>query len=46
MSLLLHRLPDADPFADRLAESELDWLARSDAAARSLAENYVGLPFD
>jgi p-hydroxybenzoate 3-monooxygenase len=46
MSLLLHRLPDGDPFSERLAEAELDWLARSEAAARSLAENYVGLPFD
>ena len=46
MSVLLHRLPGADPFEDRLARARLDWICRSDAEARSLAENYVGLPFD
>ena len=46
MSLLLHRLPDADDFQERLARAELDWVCRSEAAARSLAENYVGLPFE
>jgi p-hydroxybenzoate 3-monooxygenase len=46
MSLLLHNLPDADPFQDRLALAELAWLCSNEAAARSLAENYVGLPFD
>jgi p-hydroxybenzoate 3-monooxygenase len=46
MSMLLHRLPDEDAFQDRLARAELDWICRSEAAARSLAENYVGLPFD
>jgi p-hydroxybenzoate 3-monooxygenase len=46
MSMLLHKLPGADPFQDRLARAELAWLRQSEAAARSLAENYVGLPFD
>ena len=46
MSTLLHRLPGADGFDERLARAELDWICRSEAAARSLAENYVGLPFD
>ena len=46
MSLLLHRIPDADPFQDRVMRASLDWVVRSEAAARSLAENYVGLPFD
>jgi p-hydroxybenzoate 3-monooxygenase len=46
MTALLHRAPDADPFAERLARAQLDWLVRSEAAARSLAENYVGLPYD
>jgi p-hydroxybenzoate 3-monooxygenase len=45
MSLLLHRLPDAAPFDERLARAALDWVCSSEAAARSLAENYVGLPF-
>jgi p-hydroxybenzoate 3-monooxygenase len=45
MSSLLHVLPDEDGFGRRLRRAELDWLVRSEAAARSLAENYVGLPF-
>lgn len=42
---LLHRF-SVDPFAYRLQLAELDYLAGSAAAARSLAENYVGLSFD
>lgn len=42
---LLHRF-SADPFACRLQAAELEYLASSDAASRSLAENYVGLGFD
>jgi p-hydroxybenzoate 3-monooxygenase len=45
MSLLLHRIPGADTFQERLSEAALAWIFRSEAAARSLAENYVGLPF-
>jgi p-hydroxybenzoate 3-monooxygenase len=46
MSMMMHRLPGGDDFQDRLAQAELDWICRSEAAARSLAENYVGLPWD
>jgi p-hydroxybenzoate 3-monooxygenase len=42
---LLHRF-SADPFARRLQSAELEYLARSAAASRSLAENYVGLGFE
>jgi p-hydroxybenzoate 3-monooxygenase len=42
---LLHRFAE-DPFAQRLKEAELEYLARSAAASRSVAENYVGLSFD
>lgn len=42
---MLHRLPDEDGFAGRLRRAQLEWLVASEAAARSLAENYVGLPF-
>ena len=44
-TLLMHRF-SADPFARRLQSAELEYLASSDAAAHSLAENYVGLSFD
>jgi p-hydroxybenzoate 3-monooxygenase len=46
MTTMLHRFPDADPFVDQLQLSQLRYTTRSTAAATSLAENYVGLPFD
>jgi p-hydroxybenzoate 3-monooxygenase len=45
MSSLLHNLPHDDEFGRRLQRAELEWLVTNDAAKRSLAENYVGLPF-
>ena len=44
LTTLLHRLPDADPFQDRVTRAELAWICSSETAARGLAENYVGLP--
>jgi len=44
MTSLLHRAPDSDPFAERLAQSALHQLTSSTAAATAFAENYVGLP--
>ena len=46
MSTLLHRMPETDPFEERILRARLEWTCTSDAAARSLAENYVGLPFE
>jgi p-hydroxybenzoate 3-monooxygenase len=46
MSAMLHRYPGDDPFRDRLQRSQLEYVCSSGAAATSLAENYVGLPFD
>ena len=43
MTQLLHDL-GGGPFQQRLQLARLDYLARSQAAARSYAENYVGLP--
>jgi p-hydroxybenzoate 3-monooxygenase len=43
MTLLLHDV-GGGPFQRRLQLSRLDYIARSEAAARSLAENYAGLP--
>jgi p-hydroxybenzoate 3-monooxygenase len=44
MTSMLHRLPDADAFGERLQLAELDYVTSSRAASQSLAENYVGLP--
>jgi p-hydroxybenzoate 3-monooxygenase len=43
MTQLLHDL-GGGPFEQRLQLARLEYLARSEAARRSLAENYVGLP--
>jgi p-hydroxybenzoate 3-monooxygenase len=46
MTSLLHRFPGEDGFQRRLQRSQLEYVTRSRAAATSLAENYVGLPWD
>jgi p-hydroxybenzoate 3-monooxygenase len=43
MTTMLHLPPGSDPFDVRLQRSQLRYLTTSEAAARSLAENYVGL---
>ena len=45
MTSMLHKFPDEDGFGQRLQRSQLDYVVSSKAAAQSLAENYVGLPF-
>ncbi|KVD77369.1 4-hydroxybenzoate 3-monooxygenase [Burkholderia sp. ABCPW 14] len=46
MTNMLHPSVDDSPFVNRLKLAELRYVTRSRAAAQSLAENYVGLPFD
>jgi p-hydroxybenzoate 3-monooxygenase len=43
MTSMLHLPPGEDPFGYRLRLSQLRYVASSEAAAASLAENYVGL---
>ena len=43
MTSMLHLPPDEDPFGYRLRLSQLRYVTSSEAAATSLAENYVGL---
>jgi len=45
MTMLLHRFPDRVPYEDKLQDTDMTYLFSSEAALRSLAENYVGLPF-
>jgi p-hydroxybenzoate 3-monooxygenase len=42
---IMHKFSD-DPFNHRVQLAELDYLSGSNAALASLAENYVGLPFE
>ena len=46
MTALLHRFPDATPYEQQLQLADLDYVTTSAAAQASLAENYVGLPFE
>ncbi len=43
---LMHRFPDDGPIVAKFQEAELDYLIHSEAGARTIAENYVGLPLD
>ena len=45
MTMLLHRFPDRLAYEDKLQDTDIAYLFSSEAAQRSLAENYVGLPF-
>jgi p-hydroxybenzoate 3-monooxygenase len=45
MTMLLHRFPDRIAYENRLQDTDMTYLFSSEAAQRSLAENYVGLPF-
>lgn len=45
MTTLLHNFPENGGFGQRIQEAELDYLVNSEAALKSLAENYVGLPY-
>jgi p-hydroxybenzoate 3-monooxygenase len=45
MTSLLHKFPETGEFGQKIQLAELDYVTGSQAAATSLAENYVGLPF-
>ncbi|MBY0335923.1 MAG: 4-hydroxybenzoate 3-monooxygenase [Acetobacteraceae bacterium] len=46
MTSMLHRFDGDDPFEHRIQVAELDYVCGSQAAQRTLAENYVGLPYE
>jgi p-hydroxybenzoate 3-monooxygenase len=46
MTSMLHLNPADSPFDRRWQLAELDYVTTSEAASKSLAENYVGLPID
>ena len=43
---LMHRFPEDGPIVAKFQQAELDYLLHSEAGARTIAENYVGLPLD
>jgi len=46
MTMLLHTFPDTNPFEQKALDAELDYVVHSQAGRTTLAENYVGLPFE
>jgi p-hydroxybenzoate 3-monooxygenase len=43
---LTHKFPDTGTIGQKLQRAELEYLVTSRAASTSMAENYVGLPFE
>ena len=46
MTMLLHTFPDTNPFEQKALDAELDYVVHSLAGRTTMAENYVGLPFE
>jgi p-hydroxybenzoate 3-monooxygenase len=46
MTSMLHLFPNENPFDHRRQLAELDYVTSSRAGSTTLADNYVGLPFD
>ncbi|WP_036553013.1 4-hydroxybenzoate 3-monooxygenase [Nisaea denitrificans] len=45
MTRLLHKFPDGEPFDEAIQIADLDYFTSSEAGRKTIAENYVGLPF-
>ncbi|WP_417662344.1 4-hydroxybenzoate 3-monooxygenase [Pseudomonas sp.] len=46
MTSMLHKFPDTDAFSQRMQQTELDYFVGSEAGRKTIAENYVGLPYE
>jgi p-hydroxybenzoate 3-monooxygenase len=46
MTSVLHNFPGTDAFSARIQQTELDYYVGSEAGRRTIAENYVGLPYE
>ena len=46
MTTMLHKFPDNDEFTQRILQTELDYFVSSEAGRQTIAENYVGLPYE
>jgi p-hydroxybenzoate 3-monooxygenase len=45
LSTMMHQFPEHSAFEKRMQEAEFKYVKSSEAATRSIAENYVGLPY-
>lgn len=46
MTNMLHNFVEHDPFTQRIQQTELEYFISSEAGRRTIAENYVGLPYE
>jgi p-hydroxybenzoate 3-monooxygenase len=46
MTSMLHNFPGTDDFSQRIQQTELDFFVSSEVGKKSMAENYVGLPYE
>jgi p-hydroxybenzoate 3-monooxygenase len=46
MTSMLHNFPENDAFTQRMQQTELDYFVESQAGRQTIAENYVGLPYE
>jgi p-hydroxybenzoate 3-monooxygenase len=46
MTTMLHKFSDEPDFATRMQQAELDYVTNSEAGLTTIAENYVGLPYE
>lgn len=46
LSTLMHQFPENSAFEKRMQRAEFDYIASSETASRTIAENYVGLPLE
>lgn len=46
MTNLLHEFPDRDAFDKRMQRTDYDYYTSSEAGLKTIAENYVGLPYE
>lgn len=46
LSNLMHQFPDHSAFEKKMQRAEFDYLVQSEAASKTIAENYVGLPLE
>ncbi|MGQ0333454.1 4-hydroxybenzoate 3-monooxygenase [Halomonas elongata] len=46
MTSMLHKFSDEEDFGSRMQQAELDYVTGSEAGLTTIAENYVGLPYE
>ncbi|MGG5288115.1 4-hydroxybenzoate 3-monooxygenase [Pseudomonas shirazensis] len=46
MTSVLHQFPGTDAFSQRMQQTELEYFVSSEAGRKTIAENYVGLPYE